>query len=210
MSKYINADVLREEILEHKQKTPSGFERHNEIVQILGIVDRQQKAEVISFDDIRKIIDEELKDISAMKPEDGENEITVDVMKQHYSTECRIIANRISEFIREYGFDYSNETGLKIKKIADEYGFDAQSDMAIEEMSELTKAILKFRRAAHTTLGQDFQKLADDVLEEVADVQIMLWQVVYLFTQKGYGVGEVNNLIDKKINRQLKRMEKEG
>lgn len=98
----------------------------------------------------------------------------------------------------------------KLKKIADEYGFDAQSDMAIEEMSELTKAILKFRRAAHTTLGQDFQKLADDVLEEVADIQIMLWQVVYLFTQKGYGVGEVNNLIDKKINRQLERMEKEG
>ncbi len=46
MSKYIDADVLRTQILEHKQKTPSGFERHNEIVQILGIIDRQPPADV--------------------------------------------------------------------------------------------------------------------------------------------------------------------
>lgn len=41
MSKYIDAELLRKEILEHKEKTPSGFDRHNEIVQILAILDRQ-------------------------------------------------------------------------------------------------------------------------------------------------------------------------
>lgn len=41
MSKYIDAELLRKEILEHKEKTLSGFDRHNEIVQILAILDRQ-------------------------------------------------------------------------------------------------------------------------------------------------------------------------
>ncbi len=103
------------------------------------------------------------------------------------------------------------ECSMEVMKIAKEYGFDAQTDIAIEEMSELMKAILKFRRAEHTTLGQDFQKLADDVLEEVADVQIMLWQLVYLFNEAGYNAADkIDDLIDKKINRQLERIRKEG
>lgn len=56
---------------------------------------------MISVDDIKNIIDAELKDIKAMKPTDGENEITVNTMKLHYSAECRVIAHRIAEFIAE-------------------------------------------------------------------------------------------------------------
>lgn len=55
------------------------------------------------------------------------------------------------------------------------YGEVAQEDMVIEEMSELTKAICKTRRA---TPGTDAWAAAmENVIEEVADVQIMLDQL---------------------------------
>lgn len=39
-----------------------------------------------------------------------------------------------------------NSDALKIQKIADTYGYDAQSRQCIEEMAELTQAINKFWR----------------------------------------------------------------
>jgi NTP pyrophosphatase (non-canonical NTP hydrolase) len=52
----------------------------------------------------------------------------------------------------------------------DAWGHDAQMDMVIEEMSELIKAILKYRRKPH-------KDRAMDVAEELADVIIMLRQL---------------------------------
>ena len=54
------------------------------------------------------------------------------------------------------------------KKAIDTYGKDKQLDVAIEEMSELTKEICKFKR------GQDNHK---QIVEEIADVEIMLQQL---------------------------------
>lgn len=51
-----------------------------------------------------------------------------------------------------------------------EYGAEAQTDMMIEEMSELTKALLKHRR-------KESKETLDNILEEIADVQIMLDQM---------------------------------
>lgn len=51
------------------------------------------------------------------------------------------------------------------------YGVDAQDDIAIEEMSELTKAIIKNRRY------KTFATL-ESIYEELADVFIMLEQIV--------------------------------
>lgn len=51
-----------------------------------------------------------------------------------------------------------------------EYGAEAQTDMMIEEMSELTKALLKHRR-------KESEETLDNILEEIADVQIMLDQM---------------------------------
>jgi len=50
------------------------------------------------------------------------------------------------------------------------WGFDPQMDMVIEEMSELTKAILKYRR-------DPTEIRARYIAEEVADVKIMLKQL---------------------------------
>ena len=58
------------------------------------------------------------------------------------------------------------------------YGQVAQEDMMIEEMSELTKAICKLKRAT----SAEAAKAADDaIIEEMADVQIMLDQMRLIF-----------------------------
>jgi NTP pyrophosphatase (non-canonical NTP hydrolase) len=57
--------------------------------------------------------------------------------------------------------------------------------MAIEEMSELQKEICKMKR------GQ-FDK--EHILEELADVQIMIWQLEIIF-------GEPKDQISKKLAR---------
>jgi NTP pyrophosphatase (non-canonical NTP hydrolase) len=56
------------------------------------------------------------------------------------------------------------------KKALSAWGFDPQMDMVIEEMSELTKAILKYRR--DPTQGR-----AMHLAEEIADVKIMIRQL---------------------------------
>jgi NTP pyrophosphatase (non-canonical NTP hydrolase) len=54
------------------------------------------------------------------------------------------------------------------------YGAESQIDMMIEEMSELTKALCKYKRSPDGGT-------VDNVLEEMADVQIMLNQMALIF-----------------------------
>jgi hypothetical protein len=64
------------------------------------------------------------------------------------------------------------------------YGYRAQEDMLIEEMSELTKAILKLRRFYDSPNYDEVEKhakLCDSIVEEIADVQIMLDQMKLIF-----------------------------
>ena len=67
------------------------------------------------------------------------------------------------------------------------YGVDAQVDMCIEEMSELAKALLKMRRVKY--MPADAPARSDraiiekqkQIIEEVADVQIMLEQMRLIY-----------------------------
>ena len=63
------------------------------------------------------------------------------------------------------------------------YGVDSQVDMAIEEMSELTKALLKHRRAISNPNPDilEFNSIISNIHEEMADVQIMLDQLYIIF-----------------------------
>ena len=54
----------------------------------------------------------------------------------------------------------------------DHFGCELQQVVAMEEMSELTKELCKYRRGA---------KNEDRIAEEIADVQIMLWQLRLMF-----------------------------
>lgn len=63
------------------------------------------------------------------------------------------------------------------------YGYEAQSNQLIEECAELIQAVNKYRRAgAH--LGQPMDSTAqialENLVEEMADVELMLEQVKYL------------------------------
>lgn len=95
----------------------------------------------------------------------------------------------------------------KIKKIADHYGFSAQSNIAIEEMSELTKAICKWKRSYDGSFKSETCDCDERtaIIEEMADVWIMLCQLDYLLDSEI----EVSKMITKKLDRQLERIKEE-
>jgi NTP pyrophosphatase (non-canonical NTP hydrolase) len=65
------------------------------------------------------------------------------------------------------------ETEILIDAL-DTYGVRNQEDMLIEEMSELTKALMKHRR-------YNTDETLADILEEIADVEITLMQLVLVY-----------------------------
>ena len=77
------------------------------------------------------------------------------------------------------------------------YGCESQMDKAIEEMSELTKALCDFKR------GETVQNTVN-VIEETADVWIMVAQMMIIF-----GGDEVDDMIDVKLARLKERIEDE-
>lgn len=72
------------------------------------------------------------------------------------------------------------------------YGADAQKTMVVEECSELINALAKQRRKRTSDM---------DIVTEIADVQIMLWQMTAL-----YGADAVNMEIAKKMKRLSERL----
>ena len=65
----------------------------------------------------------------------------------------------------------------EIKKIAEHYGYEAQSNQLIEECAELIQAINKHLRDKEW----DNEQIAlENLIEEIADVEIMLEQIKYL------------------------------
>ena len=80
------------------------------------------------------------------------------------------------------------------------YGSLAQTDMLLEEMSELTKALLKLRRAHD---AESYGKAKENVYEEMADVIIMLTQLLMIMG----GRNEVQKAIDEKVKRLNTRLE---
>lgn len=76
------------------------------------------------------------------------------------------------------GMDAERE-GKILEGAVTKYGTYAQIDHAIEEMSELTKALIKERRAVGTA-NYD-ASLRDHIREEMADVYIMLNQLSLIF-----------------------------
>lgn len=60
------------------------------------------------------------------------------------------------------------------------WGEEAQIVVAIEELSELTKALTKWLRYYLTSHG-DYEQIVADIREEMADVGIMLNQLCLIF-----------------------------
>lgn len=78
-----------------------------------------------------------------------------------------------------------------LQAAVDHYGSDRQIDKAIEEMSELTKALLKLRYDAN-------EQTVENVFEEMADVEIMLDQLKLIIGDKAiYRCDKVYRLTEK-------------
>lgn len=64
------------------------------------------------------------------------------------------------------------------------YGYEAQSNQLVEECAELIQAVNKYRRAVARLgepVAEDKKAVAlDNLVEEIADVEIMLEQIKYL------------------------------
>ena len=74
------------------------------------------------------------------------------------------------------------------KEALKRWGSNLQIDMMIEESAELTKALLKFRRNGGS--------IPDYVLEEIADVSLMIEQMKILF-----GISAVEQFEIQKLER---------
>lgn len=85
-----------------------------------------------------------------------------------------------------------------LKQAIEAYGSYAQVDVAIEEMSELTKALLKLRRAG----SAGWADAKESVFEEMADVVIMLTQLMMIYG----GRKAVQQFIDAKVKRLAGRL----
>ena len=85
-----------------------------------------------------------------------------------------------------------------LKQAIEVYGTNAQVDVAIEEMSELTKALLKLRRAG----SAGWADAKESVFEEMADVVIMLTQLMMIYD----GRKAVQQFIDAKVKRLAGRL----
>lgn len=83
-----------------------------------------------------------------------------------------------------------------IKYIANTYGVDSRFNEAIEESSELIQAICKYRSKykLFTVLGHDVPELKA-VINEIADVKIVIAQLEYLFN--------IENVVDSEIERKI-------
>ena len=89
-----------------------------------------------------------------------------------------------------------------LKFIGLHYGFQLQSQVFIEEMSELTKAICKYNRATDIA---DKTNLWNDIEEELADVLVLAGQFCELWADKD----NIEAIAKGKIERQLKRIQEE-
>lgn len=94
-----------------------------------------------------------------------------------------------------------NEKQMEVlEKAVDKYGKKAQVMQTIEEMSELTKELVK-----NINRGQDNIK---DIILEIADVQITLYELIIIYTKEDSDFGDkLLGAIEYKIQRLKKRME---
>lgn len=116
-------------------------------------------------------------------------------------TEMTIIRDK-NEYLIHHTFN---------KKIIDEtidrYGIERQSLVAMEELSELQKAISKLvRNPEERTKPLEFKGLKNNLIEEMADVLICMDQLIEFYNVQRC---DVQDIIQAKQERQAKRLEEE-
>jgi len=86
----------------------------------------------------------------------------------------------------------------QLKIIIKNYGIQHQKLKAIEELTELSQAIVK------DLLKED---VIDNIIEEIADVYVMLEQLKIIYNIKEQ---KINNIASQKIERTLKKIKEKN
>lgn len=93
------------------------------------------------------------------------------------------------------------------KETMNRYGIERQSLVAMEELSELQKAISKLvRNPEEKTKPLEFKGLRNNLIEEMADVVICMDQLKEYYKIKA---SDIQTIINSKQARQTKRLEEE-
>ena len=94
-----------------------------------------------------------------------------------------------------------------IEETMNRYGIERQSLVAMEELSELQKAISKLvRNPEEKTKPLEFKGLRHNLIEEMADALICMDQLIEYYQIER---PEIQELIQAKQERQAKRLEEE-
>lgn len=88
-----------------------------------------------------------------------------------------------------------------VRKAIAKYGDTMQLTVAIEELSELQKELCKAIRVYNT---EDVNNYVDNIIEEIADVEIMLSQLKVIFAIRDE---EIERVKDFKLTRLEARLE---
>lgn len=91
------------------------------------------------------------------------------------------------------------------------YGKDAQLTKAVEEMSELTKALCKLKegkRKYDTPYNREMQEVYSNIEEEIADVFIMLVQLFAIFNP--HELVNITKIVWDKLDRLKDNLDKEA
>lgn len=97
----------------------------------------------------------------------------------------------------------TEEQIYKARTIFQHYGLDNQLRILQEECAELIQAVSKYQRAQDA--GKPILQAKTALMEEVADVMIMIEQVTSVFSGKA-----LSTIVDSKLDRQIERINKEG
>ena len=91
-----------------------------------------------------------------------------------------------------------------LKKAIEHYGPQNQMMVAMEESAELAQAVSKYIRCAKKWQFKEIIEARDHVIEEIADVLIMIEQLKIILDIQNH---EINCFKDYKVNRLKRRME---
>ena len=87
------------------------------------------------------------------------------------------------------------------KEMIKKYGEDLQLDVAVEELSELIKEVIKYKRTKRLGGSYDFKHMA----EELADVFVVSEIVYEVLGEHGVSREQVEELVNYKFNRTKER-----
>lgn len=124
----------------------------------------------------------------------AENDYELDEIANQLAYENFQFYDCENDIAEEFGYDPDDMEDEDWDKLWEVYGFPAQAAMVVEECSELTNAICKFRRGR---VGND------DIITEIADVMIMCEQLSYYF-----GKEKVELEKERKLERLKERLSK--